>query len=114
MKNLVPLAPLDGYHALSHGLNMTRLATESHRFLRHRPRGYPRRAAAVYLAYGVFQLVAVLGLVAAVALWVLWRLPHPYGAIALAVLALLIAVRAVGLRMRDRRSQPLEASGRSD
>ncbi len=120
VKNLVPLAPLDGYHALCHGLNMVRLSTESHRYLRaivrtkSRPQGYPQRAAAVYLTYGVFQILAVLGLVAAVAGWVLWRFPHPYGAVALGVLVLLIAARAVGLRMRDRRRQRKQATGRGD
>lgn len=63
--NLVPLPPLDGYTMLGHALGVSNLAPESGRYLRLRLRdrqaaaAYPRRARALYTAYGIGSSVLV-------------------------------------------------------
>lgn len=74
----LPVAPLDGYHMLAHGLNVTNLARESRRYVRTRfeaaLRGrpavrYPRWAGPVYLGYAIVWLVCFAALVAVLAWW---------------------------------------------
>ncbi|MEU9130828.1 M50 family metallopeptidase [Kitasatospora sp. NPDC048540] len=76
--NLVPLPPFDGYRMIGHALGVHRLAAESRRYLalritttlrRDTPARltpYPRRARAVYTAYGLGTLTALTG---AAVLW---------------------------------------------
>jgi putative peptide zinc metalloprotease protein len=67
--NFVPFLRMDGYHILTHALNLVDLRLESYRFwgrlLRGGPaavRGYPRRDRISYAVYGVATLAFVLGL----------------------------------------------------
>jgi len=70
--NLLPLPPLDGYLALGYGLGVSRLATESNRFLkllaaRAIGRGaglaaYPARLRALYGTYGALSVALAAGL----------------------------------------------------
>ncbi|MFI9613374.1 peptidase M50 [Streptomyces sp. NPDC052023] len=70
--NLLPLPPLDGYTMLSHVLGVSNYAPESGRYLRLRLRdrkaaaGYPRRARALYMAYGIGSSALVCLIAAAV------------------------------------------------
>jgi putative peptide zinc metalloprotease protein len=75
----LPVAPLDGYHMLAHGLNVTNLAGEARRYVRMRlgaalrgmpvPVRYPRWAGPVYLGYGLAWLVCFAALVVVLAWW---------------------------------------------
>ncbi|HEV7628864.1 MAG TPA: M50 family metallopeptidase [Streptomyces sp.] len=70
LANLVPLPPLDGYAMLSHALRISGYAPESGRYLRLRLRdraaaaAYPRRARALYTAYGIGSALLVCTLLA--------------------------------------------------
>jgi len=118
--NLLPVAPLDGYLILCHLMNLLHLAPESSRYLRsrvlaligraQRPHGYPRFTPMVYLSYGVFQVLVRLAILAALIWYFTVRLPSPVGAIAGGALALLIAARFVGVKMRDRMARRAQVS----
>jgi putative peptide zinc metalloprotease protein len=112
--NLLPVAPLDGYHILSHQLNLVQFAPESRRYLRsrvlavfgraQRPRGYPGRTGWAYLGYGFFQVLVRLAIVAALLWYFTVRLPSPVGLVLGSILLLLMAARYVGVKFRDRRA----------
>jgi putative peptide zinc metalloprotease protein len=114
--NLVPLPPLDGYRALGHALDTSRLATESRRFLRLAAgrlvgRGpgtaaYPRRARVIYTGYGLTAITLYAALLTGVLLLGRWLAIDTLGSS-----VVLIAVVAVFMTLAGWLARP-DRSGR--
>ena len=123
LANLIPIPPTDGYVLLGHGLRMSRLASESLRFVRSLapavarrapfPRHYPRWTRWVYGGYTVLLVIMVSGVVTASQINFTHRVPEPYGRLVVPVLLLTMVTRYVGLRYRDQRAAERAAQAAS-
>ncbi len=122
LANLVPLPPLDGYKALGYGLRTLRLASESRAYLRlaltaavRRDPGsragmaaYRRRLRWTYGGYAALCGLLAAALLACVCLLCRAAFPARYDAwtpyLPLAVLAVTVPMRLLGLRIAARRA----------
>ncbi len=127
--NLVPLPPLDGYKALGYAFGTLRLAAESRTYARlalaaaarrpgarERVAAYPGRLRRVHAGYAALCAVLAAGVLAAGCLLCGAVLPHRWpgwtACLPLAVAAMAVPLRALGVRAAARRAAPATRSAR--
>ncbi|KAB1946738.1 peptidase M50 [Micromonospora sp. ALFpr18c] len=119
--NLVPFLRLDGYHMLSHALNLADLRADTYRFWgrllrggRRATAGYRRRERLIYTGYGVASAVfAVTVLILLVRFWYdsLARWIGPGWAVTVLVVEAVVLLALAGYVARRRRRAPTADGG---